>query len=71
MDPLLTRSEVAAILKKKESWLRWSEQNRIIPFIKAGQQIRYARSDVVAWIASRRVVASTTRKRASGRRRIR
>lgn len=64
MVPLLTRGEAAAALNKKISWLRWSERRRLIPFIKVGQQIRYVSADLEAWIASRRVAASTTRRRA-------
>lgn len=52
---LLTRSEAAQYLRKKESWLRYSERCRILPFIKVGQQIRYLQTDLDDWINTHRV----------------
>lgn len=59
IDKLMTRSEVARVLKKPESWLRYSERKKIIPFIKVGQQIRYLREDLENWIEKQRVPSVT------------
>lgn len=57
MEPLATRSEIAKLLRKKESWMRYQERKKLIPFIKVGQQIRYRREDVAAWIERQRVIS--------------
>jgi predicted DNA-binding transcriptional regulator AlpA len=59
-ESLLTRDEAAAILRKKVSWLRYSERRRIIPFVKVGQAIRYRSSDLREWIAHHVVVSSVS-----------
>ena len=53
MEALLTRDEAAARIKKPASWLRWAERQKLIPYVKVGQQIRYRVSDLDEWIASR------------------
>lgn len=55
MEQLITRTEVADLLAKPESWLRWAERNRVLPYYKVGQQIRYCRSEILDWLAGRRV----------------
>jgi hypothetical protein len=50
IDELLTREEVARILNKKPSWLRYAERKKLIPFVKVGQAIRYRPSDILGWI---------------------
>jgi predicted DNA-binding transcriptional regulator AlpA len=55
MEELLTREEVANILRKPESWLRYSERHRIVPYLKVGSHIRYRLADVEEWLASRKV----------------
>jgi predicted DNA-binding transcriptional regulator AlpA len=62
VEPLLRRAQVARILQKPASWLRYAERHRLIPFHKIGQQIRYRRSDVEAWIERQRVVAASQEK---------
>lgn len=57
MEPLFTRAEVAKLLRKPESWMRYQERKKMIPFIKVGQQIRYKLDDVMAWVERRRVTA--------------
>jgi predicted DNA-binding transcriptional regulator AlpA len=57
MDRLLTRDEVAELLQKPPSWLRYSERRKIVPYVKIGQHIRYRSSDVDAWIAQHAVRA--------------
>ena len=52
MEELLTRVEVARILRKPVSWLRYAERHRLLPHVKVGQQIRYRLSDVQNWIES-------------------
>lgn len=61
MVPLLKRCEVAELLQKKESWLRYAERKRLIPFVRVGQQIRYRQADVDAWIR-RQTVRSSHRR---------
>lgn len=57
MERLLKRREAAEWLQKPESWFRYAERQRLIPFIKVGHQIRYSVSDLKAWLEARRVVA--------------
>jgi len=52
---LLTIPEVAGILKVSVPTVRRLQQQRKIPFVKVGGSIRFARSDVAAYVAARRV----------------
>jgi hypothetical protein len=65
MDDLLTRADVARILNKPESWLRYSERHRLIKYIKVGAHIRYRREDVEQWLATREVTPTEARTVAS------
>ena len=59
IQPLLRRTQVAQMLQKPTSWLRYAERRKLIPFIKIGQHIRYRRSDVEAWIERQCVAAAS------------
>jgi excisionase family DNA binding protein len=50
VEPLLTRGEVAELIRKPVSWLRYAERTRRIPFVRVGQHIRYRASDINAWL---------------------
>jgi len=52
---LLTIAEVAKLLKISVPSVRRLQQQRHIPFFKVGGRIRFARSDVVAYLQKRRV----------------
>lgn len=60
MDRLLTRKEVADLLQKPESWLRYAERRRAIPYTKVGQQVRYRAQDVEAWLNANRVAGAAS-----------
>ena len=55
MEKLLTRGEIASLLHKPESWLRYAERHRLIPFLKVGQHIRYRASEVQEWLDSNKI----------------
>jgi excisionase family DNA binding protein len=63
MEGLLTRDEVARLLRKPVSWLRYSERKRVIPYVKVGSQIRYRLADVEEWLRSREVNGRSQAKR--------
>jgi len=52
---LLTIAEVAKLLKISVPSVRRLQQQRHIPFFKVGGHIRFARSDIVAYLHKRRV----------------
>jgi len=52
---LLTIPEVAHFLKISVPSVRRLQQQRKIPFFKIGGRIRFARSDVAAYLFTRRV----------------
>jgi len=52
---LLTISEVAKWLKVSVSGIRRLQQGRQLPFIKIGGSIRFAKSDLVAYLEKMRV----------------
>lgn len=54
---LLRLKEVAALLKVSESSVRRLQQGRHLPFIKVGGSIRFAKSDILAYLAKMRVDA--------------
>jgi len=56
-EELLTRKEVARLLRKKESWLKYAERRKLIEYVKIGQQIRYRRSAIERYIQEHRVPA--------------
>lgn len=70
MEPLLTRSAAAKLIGKKESWLRYAELHRLIPYVKVGQQIRYRAEDIRAWVESRRIVPRLKSSRRVARQRL-
>ena len=56
MDVLLKELEVARWLRRSVGTLRnWRSRSEGPPFIKEGASVVYLRSDVVEWLASRRV----------------
>ena len=56
MDELLTRKQAAKILSKPESWLRFAERKRLVPYVKIGHHIRYRLRDLEAWVREQRVM---------------
>jgi len=52
---LLTITEVAEILRISATGVRRLQQRRRLPFHKVGGSVRFAKSDVVAYLAKRRV----------------
>ena len=54
---LLTISEVAELLKLSVSTVRRLQRQRKIPFVRVGRSIRFARSDLAAYLEKRRVGA--------------
>jgi len=57
MEKLLTREQVATLLQKPLSWLRYAERLKLIPTFRVGQQVRYRESDLERWLARNRVPA--------------
>jgi excisionase family DNA binding protein len=55
---LLTIPEVARLLRISVPSVRRLQQQRLIPFFKVGGRIRFARSDLVAYLHKRRVHSS-------------
>jgi len=56
-DELLTVAETAKFLKISVTGVRRLQQRRLMPFIKVGGSLRFARSDLRAYIVKRRVEA--------------
>src|SRR5580704_8213535 len=54
-DELLTVTETAKYLKISVTGVRRLQQRRLMPFIKVGGSLRFARSDLRAYIAKQRV----------------
>ncbi len=54
---LLCVGDVAKMLNKKESWVRYARRSGILPYIKVGQALRFRMEDLLAWIEERRVPA--------------
>ena len=54
---LLTISEVAELLKLSVSTVRRLQRQRKIPFVRVGRSVRFARSDLAAYLEKRRVGA--------------
>lgn len=52
---LLTVAEAAELLGVSASGLRRLQQERRIPFFKVGRCVRFAKSDLAAYLAQRRV----------------
>jgi excisionase family DNA binding protein len=52
---LLTIREVAELFKVSVSEIRRLQYARKLPFIKVGGSVRFARSDLMAYLAKRRV----------------
>jgi excisionase family DNA binding protein len=52
---LLTIAEVAKLLKISVPSVRRLQHQRHIPFFKVGGRIRFARSDIVAYLQKQRV----------------
>jgi excisionase family DNA binding protein len=55
--PLLTKTEVAQLLKKPVSWVKWAQQRKLLPYVRVGQQVRFRAEDIQAWIAANAVSA--------------
>jgi excisionase family DNA binding protein len=54
---LLTIPDVAATLKISTATVRRLQQQRKLPFVKIGGSIRFERSDIASYVATRRVRA--------------
>ena len=54
---LLTIPEVAEILRISEGGVRRLQQQRCIPFLKVGGSVRFAESDLMAYIEKQRVAS--------------
>ena len=57
VEGLLTIRDVAALLKISIATVRRLQQQRKLPFIKAGGSIRFERRDITSYVAARRVRA--------------
>jgi hypothetical protein len=55
-EELLMDSDVMKLLKVKKTWLRdhTTRVEPIIPHLRIGREIRYLRSDVLAWCRAQR-----------------
>jgi len=56
-NELLTVAEAAAMLRISMAGMRRLQQRRLIPFIKVGGSVRFAKCDLVAYLRKRRVEA--------------
>jgi excisionase family DNA binding protein len=54
---LLTIPEVAAMLKVSKTSVRRLQQDRLVPFLKVGRSVRFAKSDILSYLAKHRVEA--------------
>ncbi len=54
---LLTIAEVAELLRVSVSAVRRLQQGRHLPFLKIGGSIRFAKDDIVSYLARHRVEA--------------
>ncbi len=54
---LLTISDVAELLRLSVSTVRRLQRQRNIPFVKVGGSVRFAKSDLAAYLKRRRVGA--------------
>lgn len=55
-DPeLLTISEAAAFLNVKERWMRRAVQEKRLPYLKLGRQLRFLKTDLQAHLLASRV----------------
>ena len=64
-EPLLKPDEAGGYLGFTAGWLAKLRMNGTGPkFIKLGRKVRYARSDLDAWIAAGRSVSTSQQKRA-------
>jgi len=52
---LLTVADVAELLAISVSGVRRLQQARQLPFVKVGGSVRFAKSDIVAYVRKRRV----------------
>lgn len=52
---LLTIPETAGFLKISATSVRRLQQKRLIPFIKVGGSVRFAKSDIISYLEKRRV----------------
>ena len=57
---LLTRDEVAHLLKISRAGVYRLVEHRRIPFYKVGGSLRFAKSDVIAYLRQHRVTAIGT-----------
>jgi len=56
-DDLLTVAESAALLRISMAGMRRLQQRRLVPFIKVGGSVRFAKCDLIAYLRKRRVDA--------------
>jgi excisionase family DNA binding protein len=52
---LLTIAETAGFLKISKSGVRRLQQGRHVPFFKVGSSVRFAKSDLMSYLAQQRV----------------
>jgi len=50
-EPLLTASDVAALLGVSEDWIYSESRAGRIPHVKLGRNVRFRRSSIDTWIA--------------------
>ncbi len=52
---LLTVADAAKLLKISETGMRRLQQRRAVPFMRVGGSVRFARTDLLAYLAKHRV----------------
>lgn len=57
-DLLLTTAQAARLLGVSASAMRRLQQGRYIPFFKIGRSVRFAKSDLAAYLAEHRVASA-------------
>jgi hypothetical protein len=55
--PLLKRADVARMLNKPVSWVRWAQQRGILSYVRVGQQVRFRADEIAAWIETNTIPA--------------
>jgi excisionase family DNA binding protein len=53
-EPLLTPAEAAALLSVRRSWVYDAARQGDLPCVRVGRHLRFLRSDLEAWVTSRR-----------------
>lgn len=58
-EPLLDATAAADLLAVRPSWIYEAVRAGRLPHVKIGRHIRFLRSDLESWVATRRVGATT------------